>query len=58
MRTYILALSDLRTKKLTRFRCQAKSFNEAVEMAQRAIKGFPNLPGDQVAEVLNGTVNA
>ena len=58
MRTYILALCDLRTKKLTRFRCQAKTFNEAVTLAQKAINGFPNLPGDRAAEVLHGTVNA
>ncbi len=58
MRTYILAMCDLRTKKQTRYRCQANSFNEAVAKAQKAIAGFPNLPGDQSAEVRNGSFNA
>ena len=29
MRTYILSMCDMRTKKQTRFQCQASSFNEA-----------------------------
>jgi hypothetical protein len=42
MRTYILAMWDMRTKRYTRFQCQANSFNEAVEKAQKSLNGgFP-----------------
>lgn len=42
MRTYILAMCDMRTKQYSRFQCQANSFKEAVEKAQKALNGgFP-----------------
>ncbi|WP_171011880.1 hypothetical protein [Pseudomonas sp. 2FE] len=43
MRTYILSMCDLRTKKQTTYRCQANTFSEAVTKAQKAISGFPGL---------------
>jgi len=58
MRTYVLSMGYRRTSKRVCYYCQANSFSEAISKAQKAIPGFPNLPGDQAAEVRNGTVNA
>ncbi len=43
MRTYILSMCDMRTKKYTRYQCQASSFKEAISKAQEALNGFPGL---------------
>jgi len=58
MRTYILSMCDLRTKKQSRFRCQANSFKEAVGKAQKALNGFPGFAtgseGGRAYEAVNG----
>jgi len=49
MRTYILSMCDMRTKKYCRFQCQASSFQEAVAMAQKTLNGgFPLSSGKEV----------
>lgn len=39
MRTFVLSMSNRITKKQTTFRCEANSYNEAVEKAQKALGG-------------------
>ncbi|ELQ8316816.1 hypothetical protein R2571_005702 [Pseudomonas aeruginosa] len=57
MRTYILSMCDMRTKKQTRFQCQASSFNEALRKAQQALNGFPGLQENGVGG-RNVSINA
>lgn len=57
MRTYILSMRYRGTSKRVCYYCQASSFADAIAKAQKAIPGFPNLPGDQASEVRNGTLD-
>lgn len=47
MRTYILSMCNMKTKQYSRYQCQANSFSEAVEMAQKALNGLPHLATGQ-----------
>lgn len=52
MRTYILAMCDMRTKQYSRFQCQASSFKEAIEKAQKSLTG--EFPGFEKGAVKGG----
>ena len=58
MRTYILSMVVLGTQQKTTFRCEASTFAEAIDKAEKAHPGFfsvltNSLPGEQN----NATVN-
>ncbi|MDX1296702.1 MAG: hypothetical protein R3260_00465 [Pseudomonas sp.] len=58
MRTYILAMFNKQTKEYTRYQCQAYSFNQAVQMAQKELNGFPGLAADKSEGGRHGSFNA
>lgn len=58
MRTYILAMFNKQTKQYTRYQCQAFSFNEAVDKAQKALNGFPGLQAGNAVGGGNVSFNA
>lgn len=58
MRTYVLVMAVRKTKQKSFFRCEAKSFSEAIAKAEQASPGFfgalsPSLSRGQV----NASVN-
>ncbi|MBM1197692.1 hypothetical protein [Pseudomonas weihenstephanensis] len=58
MRTYILSMTILHTRQKATFRCEATTFSEAIDKAEKAHPGFFSVLTQRLSgEQNNATVN-